>query len=90
MQTLEQPPAPVSLGSLATMNHPQGLAFQDIDGQYAVEGVQTKPFTEKGESLQISSDTMVVGTPYPFFFMEWWFVAVKRADGELDFFYLDG
>ena len=46
------------------------------------------PFLSTGESLQISSHLMDVNKPYSFQFMDWWFVAVKRTDGELYFYYV--
>ena len=46
------------------------------------------PVHRNGDALQFVPELMKVGKPYPFQFKEWWFIAVKRADSTLDFFYI--
>ena len=60
------------------------------NGAYEIGDILSlrSPFAKKGEALQISSKHMDIGVPYPFQFMEWWFVAIKRLDGDLYFYYL--
>ena len=86
---MKEQDAVTTRGVLATMSQQQGWAASDVG---AYEGAATSstrsPFLRKGESIQISSQLMHVNEPYPFQFMEWWFIAVKRADGELYFYYV--
>ncbi len=86
---MKEQDAVTTRGVLATMSQQQGWAVSEV-GAYqgvAVPPVRS-PFLGNGESLQISSHLMHANEPYPFHFMEWWFVAVKRADGELYFYYV--
>ena len=81
--------AVITRSVLATMPQQQGWAASGV-GAYGDDEVlpASSPFLGKGEALQISSHLMHVNEPYPFQFMEWWFVAVKRSDGELYFYYV--
>lgn len=45
------------------------------------------PFVKKGDRLEVLTGIMTEGEPYPFQFMNWWFVAVRRGTG-VDFFYV--
>ena len=79
----------ITPGVFATM-HGQ-LAWADCGhGAYKVEETLSfrSPFVKNGDALQVSSRHMDVGVPYPFQFMEWWFVAIKRQDGDMYFYYL--
>lgn len=88
MLTKEQD-AVTTRGVLATMSQQQGWAASGVGAfEDAATPPARSPFLRKGESLQISSHLMHANEPYPFQFMEWWFVAVKRADGELYFYYV--
>jgi len=86
---MEAEDAVTSRGVLATMPQQQGRAASGV-GAYGDDEMSpaSSPFSSKGEALQISSHLMHVNEPYPFQFMEWWFVAVKRSDGELYFYYV--
>ena len=48
------------------------------------------PFSSEEGSLRINSNLMDAHRPYTFQFVDWWFVAVKRADQTLDFYYVGG
>ena len=50
--------------------------------------IQTFPFSMEEGRLRINSNLMNTHRPYPFQFADWWFVAVKRADQTLDFYYV--
>ena len=50
--------------------------------------IPTSPFSTEEGSLRINSNLMDAHRPYPFQFVDWWFVAVKRADQTLDFYYV--
>ena len=76
-------------GVLATLSHHQGWAASGVGAYGGAESrAPSSPFLSTGESLQISSHLMNVNKPYPFQFIDWWFVAVKRTDGELYFYYV--
>ena len=80
---------PTTRGVSATMRSQMGWADSE-HGAYEIRGTLSfeSPFVEKGNALQISSKLMEVDVPYPFRFMEWWFVVVRRADGDLYFYHL--
>ncbi len=76
-------------GVLASMDGQHCWADSE-HGAYEIEEILSlrSPFARNGDALQVSSKHMGVGVPYPFQFMEWWFVAIKRTDGDLYFYYL--
>ena len=78
---------PTTRGVSVTMRSQIGWSDSE-HGAYQIDEILPleSPFMKKGDALQVSSKHMVVDVPYPFKFMEWWFVAVKRADGELYFY----
>ena len=47
------------------------------------------PFSGGPESLTVDPHLMVVNKPYPFEFEDWWFVAVKNTDGDVNFYYIE-
>lgn len=74
-------------GVSSTRHSLQGWADSE-HGAYGTEEILSirSPFVKKGDALQVSSKHMEVDMPYPFQFLKTWFVAVKRADGELYFY----
>ncbi len=81
----------ISEGIIATMVNPSGWA-DSVRGAYNYRNdwLLRSPMFKRGEAIQFVPDLMEVGRPYPFQFMDWWFVAVKRRGGELDFFHISG
>ena len=47
------------------------------------------PFSKGPESLTVDPHLMVVNKPYPFEFGNWWFVAVKNTDEDVNFYYIE-
>ena len=73
----------------ATMHSQQGWADCEHGAYEIGEHLSFEsPFVKNGDALQVSSKLMDIDVPYPFRFMGWWFVVVRRADGDLYFYYL--
>ena len=89
MVIMEQEDAGITRGVLATMYNQRGWAASGIGAYGGLENLAvSSPFLIIGEALQISSKVMHIDRPYPFQFINLWFIAVKRADGDLDFYYI--
>ena len=89
MPLLEVQDAVTTPAALAAMPQQPGWAASGTGAQGGAAPSAASPFRRTGEALQILSHLMTIGVPYPVQFMEWWFVAVKRADGEVYFYYLE-
>ena len=48
----------------------------------------SEPYIEDGSAVRFNPDMMADGTPYPFSMSGFWFIAVKRPLGHIDFFYV--
>lgn len=80
-----------SHGIIATQLNPYGWAESgrgayDCGDNWFVRS----PMFKKGEAIEFVTDSMEVGKPYPFQFLGWWFLAVKRTNGSLDFLHIEG
>ncbi len=89
MQVMEEREQLTSSGLSATELNPHGWAESSKGAFGYWDGFVRSPTFKKGEALQFVPGLMDVGRPYPFQFLDWWFVVVKRADGALDFLYVD-
>ena len=91
MISLEEENEMTSTGIIATMLNPLGWADSENGAYPYTEHWSIRspiPILKKGEALQFVPQLMQVGRPYPFQFIDWWFVAVKRSDDALDFFHI--
>ena len=89
MHILDEKDEMTSHGIIATQLNPYGWAKSGI-GAYDCgdDWFVRSPMLKKGEAIQFVPDLMEVGRPYPFQFLDWWFLAVKRTDGSLDFLHI--
>ena len=46
------------------------------------------PFSKNGESLNVNPKLMNLMEPYAFKLADRWLVAVKKSDGEVEFYYI--
>ena len=76
-----------------TVYNTPGIAISDTSA-YLVSGPGgtvefNKPYTHAGSAIRFDPRFMPVGEPYPFAMLGMWFMAVKRAEGHIDFFHLE-
>ena len=78
-----------STGVIASSLNQSGWADAKHGAHPYVENWFVSPIFKKGKALQFVPQRMQVSRPYPFQFIDWWFVAIKRNDGSIDFFHVD-
>ena len=64
----------------------------NTDGCLVSDGTilgSTEPFAEHGQAVRFNPQEMAEGTPYPFMLSGCWFIAMKRAAGHIDFFFVE-
>ena len=76
-----------------------GYVFNPLSLQYASSISQAQertanfpefnnPYVQEGEAFRFLPEWMEEGRPYPFRIFNWWFIAVKRENSEIEFFYI--
>ena len=88
MISLEEENETTSPGVIASILNQSGWADSKHGAHPYVENLIVSPIFKKGTALQFVPQRMQVGRPYTFQFIDWWFVAVKRNDGSIDFFHV--
>ena len=88
MISSEEKDETISPGVIASILNQSGWADSKRGAHPYAENLLVSPIFKKGKALQFVPQLMQVSRPYPFQFIDWWFVAIKRNDGSIDFFHV--
>ena len=68
-----------------------GMLLTNTQGYLVSDGIalpSPKPLVEDGLAVRFNPQAMTDGTPYPFMMSGCWFIAMKRPEGHIDFFFV--
>ena len=87
MQTEEQ--VFQSSPGLSTLTTPELCHVSDTEGNYCYGAqAESQPTIAADGVVRFNPGRMESGEPYPFRLADSWFIAVKRPEGHIDFFFV--
>jgi hypothetical protein len=75
-----------TMAATLVLTNVEGCLVSDFNG---TEWFSAEPCMFDGQAVRFNPALMEEGAPYPFQMSGSWFVAVKRAEGHIDFFFVE-